>query len=185
MPSIIIYQMFSLGMEHKQRCSPIAHAGPHLAWQWQAGKPAGAVAHSKNMGMRHGLALRPSMKEQLGHDIQTCWLRASRWFCVVAEIVCERWSVGSRACPIFSFQKPFSYGLGEPSKTPFSWRRGMQLEVKCSGESPNCPKLLQAPPLPLFPKVVLLSIDNLIESTRKNKLVEWANTGCPPTKLEH
>ena len=66
---IIIFQMFSPGMLHKQRCSQTVQAGTHLAWERQAGKPAQAVTNSKNMGLRQSLALKPSMKEQLGHDI--------------------------------------------------------------------------------------------------------------------
>ena len=41
-------------------------------------------------------------------------------------------------------------GFAGPSKTRFCKCRGMQWEVKCSGESPDCPELLLAPPLPLL-----------------------------------
>ena len=71
MPIIIIFQMFNPGMPPKQRCTQIVQAGTHLAWQWQAGKPAEAVTDSKNKVLRQALALKPSVKERLGHDIQT------------------------------------------------------------------------------------------------------------------
>ena len=71
MPIIIIFQMFHPGMPPKQRCTQIVQAGTHLAWQYQAGKPAEAVTDSKNKVLRQGLALKPSVKERLGHDIQT------------------------------------------------------------------------------------------------------------------
>lgn len=67
----------------------------------------------------------------------------------------------------------------------------MLWEVKCSEESPDCPKLRLVPappPLPFLPKVGHLPIDILIERTRKKNIilpVELANTGFLPTKLEY
>lgn len=61
--------------------------GTHLAWQWQVGKPAWAVTNSKNMGRRLGLAFKPSMREQLGHDIQTSRLGASRQVSLVERLI--------------------------------------------------------------------------------------------------
>lgn len=124
-----------------QRCSQIIHARTHLAWHWQAGKPARAVTHSKNLEIRHGLALKPSMKEQLGHDIETR-PGASRCVSTVTKLISEGWSIGRPAYPTLRFKKTFSCGLAGPSKNLFCKYRGMHLEVKCSEESPGCPQLL-------------------------------------------
>ena len=80
MPIIIIFHMFNSGMPPNQRCNQIVQAGTHLAWQWQAGKPAEAVTDSRNKVLRQGLALKPSVKERLGHDVQTSRLEQAGEF---------------------------------------------------------------------------------------------------------
>ena len=56
-------------------------------------------------------------------------------------------SIGNPASPVFWFKTD---GFAGPSKTRFCKCRGMQWEVQCSRESPDCPELLLAPPLQLL-----------------------------------
>lgn len=71
--------------------------------------------------------------------------------------------MGSHASLLFWFKKAFFHGLAGSSQRQFCKCRGMQWEVKCSEESPDCHQAsLNAPPLASLSKAGHLPIDILI-----------------------
>lgn len=117
------------------------------------------------MRMRHGLALKPSMKAQIRHGLQTgCEL--ARQQNLVTELI-----------------------HGTPCQARVSSagvRNAVGGQVLC--RVPRLPQVpLSAPFLPFLPKVGHLPIDILIERTRKKVIlpVALANTQFLRTKLEY